>query len=52
MQCQIISNNNFFALQSDASSQTNELQLLSGITAFTGMYKNIGDALLKRDTNF
>lgn len=28
MQCQIISNNNFFALQSDASSQTNELQLL------------------------
>lgn len=28
MQCQIISNNNFFALQSDAISQTNELQLL------------------------
>ena len=28
MQCQVISNNNFFALQSDAISQTNELQLL------------------------
>ena len=28
MQCQVISNNNFFALQSDAICQTNELQLL------------------------
>ena len=28
MQCQVISNNNFFALQSDAISQANELQLL------------------------
>ena len=28
MQCQVISNNIFFALQSDAISQTNELQLL------------------------